>query len=63
MSKPKGVTMRTKTDGSENAKYVDVLDEDKQIAGQKFVCISFISPEKVLADKNQFFFKQFLKQW
>ena len=59
----KGVTMRTRPDGSANPQYVDVLDEDKQIAGQKFVCISFISPEKVLADKNLFFFKQFLKHW
>ena len=29
-----------------NSNYVDVLDEDKPISGQKFVCISFISPEK-----------------
>lgn len=61
--KTKGVTLRTNSDGSSNTKYVDVLDEDKPIAGQKFTCISFISPEKVLADKNIFFFQQFLKQW
>ena len=42
---------------------MDVLDEDKAIAGQKFVCVSFLSPEKILEDKNMFFFKQFLKQW
>lgn len=46
-----------------NAKYVDVLDEDSPIAGQKFVCVSFISPEKILKDKNEFFFQEFLKQW
>ena len=62
-NRTKGVTLTTKPDGSANPKYVDVLDEDKPIAGQKFVCISFISPEKVLADKNMFFFQQFLKQW
>ena len=30
---------------SENPKYVDVLEEDKPLAGQKFVCVSFLSPE------------------
>lgn len=60
---PKGVTTRLNNDGTVNPKYVDVLDEDKAIAGQKFVCVSFVSPEKVIEDKNMFFFKQFLKQW
>ena len=32
----------------ESTKYFDVLDEDKPISGQKFTCISFISPEKIL---------------
>ena len=41
--------------------YVDLLDEDKPIAGQKFSCVSFISPENVLKDKRMFFFEQFLK--
>ncbi len=54
---------RVNEDGSINTKYVDVLDEDKGIAGQKFVCISFISPEKILKDKNMFFFEEFLKTW
>jgi hypothetical protein len=60
---PKGVVSRFNRDGSNNPKYVDVLDEDKPIAGQKFVCISFISPERIIQDKNTFFFQQFLKQW
>ena len=59
---PQGVTTRL-NNGVVNPKYVDVLDEDKPIAGQKFACISFISPEKVLQDKNAYFFKQFLKRW
>ena len=29
-------------------KYVDLLEEDKPIAGQKFACISFVSPENIL---------------
>ena len=33
------------SDGTNNPKYVDLLDEDKPISGQKFACISFVSPE------------------
>jgi len=50
-------------DGKPNPKYVDLLDVDKPIAGQNFCCISFLSPEKILKDKNLFFFHQFLKKW
>jgi hypothetical protein len=52
-----------KINGKPNPKYVDVLDEDKPIAGQEFVCVSFISPENILKQKNIFFFEQFLKKW
>ena len=47
--------------GNENPKYIDLLDEDKPISGQKFACISFVSPENILEDKNRFFFQEFLK--
>jgi hypothetical protein len=50
-------------DGSQNSKYVDLLEEDKSIAGQKFVCVSFVSPEKILKIKELFFFEEFLKKW
>ena len=50
-------------DGTENPKYVDLLDEDKPISGQKFVCISFVSPENILKEKNHFFFQEFLKHY
>ena len=43
--------------------YVDLLDEDKGISGQKFVCLSFISPEKILKQKDLFIFQEFLKKW
>ena len=46
-----------------NTQYVDLLDEDKPLSGQKFACISFISPEKVLKQKNLFLFEEFIKQW
>jgi hypothetical protein len=43
--------------------YVDLLEEDKPIAQQKFVCVSFISPETILKQKEHFFFEQFVKNW
>jgi hypothetical protein len=54
---------RKQINGKTNPKYVDLLDEDKPIAGQKFVCVSFCSPEKILKDKQTFFFEEFLKKW
>ena len=50
-------------DGSENPKYVDLLEEDRPISGQKFCCISFISPEKIIKERQQYFFEQYVKQW
>ena len=47
-----GFMRKKKSDGSENPKYVDVLDEDKSVSGQKFVCVSFISPENILKQKK-----------
>ena len=54
---------RKETNGKVNPKYADLLDEDKPIAGQKFVCMSFVSPEKILKEKEIFFFEEFLKNW
>ncbi len=50
-----------KSDGSVNPNYVDLLEEDKAISGQKFVCVSFVSPETVLKQRNLFIFEEFLK--
>ena len=61
--RPEGIECRLNIDGSENKKYVDLLDEDKPVAGQKFVCVSFLSPEKILQDRNLYNFNEFLKQW
>jgi ribonucleotide reductase alpha subunit len=60
---PKGVTPKYLHDGKENPKYADLLEEDKPIAGQKFVCLSFVSPEHIIKQKEQFLFEQFVKQW
>jgi len=62
MSK-KGCEYRTNSNGSNNPKYVDLLEEDKPISGQKFTCISFVSPENILKQKNHFFFEEFLKHY
>jgi len=49
--------------GSINPKYIDLLEEDKPIANQKFACVSFVSPEKILKKKEEFYFEKFLKGW
>lgn len=59
----KNVYEKKQINGKNNPKYVDLLEEDKPIAGQKFVCVSFISPEKIIKQKNIFMFEQFLKKW
>lgn len=41
----------------------DFLDEDTEIPGQRYVLLSFLSPEKVLARKDQYIFEQFLKNY
>ncbi len=48
---------------SEPPKLVDLLEEDKPLSGQKFVCISFVSPENILKQKSLYFFEKFLKNW
>ena len=60
---PSNVTLKTSPGGSQNPKYVDLLDEDKPMAGQKFVCLSFISPEHILKQKDMFLFDQFIQKW
>jgi hypothetical protein len=54
---------RKMINGKNNPKYVDLLEEDKPIAGQKFACVSFVSPENILKQKDIYFFEQFLRQW
>ena len=56
-------TRKNNSDGTVNTKYVDLLDEDKPISGQKFVCVSFVSPENVLKQRNMFLFQNFLKHF
>ena len=37
------------------------LEPDDEIRGQKFICLSFLSPEKVLKNKDIYFFSKFLE--
>lgn len=46
-----------------NTKFVDILEEDKAIAGQKFVCISFLSPDSILKKKEHFMFEKFIQEY
>jgi len=54
---------KTLPNGKENPKYIDLCDEDSAIAGQKFACLSFVSPEKILKKREVYLFDQFIKQW
>ena len=46
---------------ADNTQIEDYLEEDKPIPGQKYVCLSFISPEKVLEDKKTYQFYRYAK--
>jgi hypothetical protein len=48
---------------NKTTKHVDLLDEDKPLAGQKFVCLSFVSPEKIIKQRETFMFEKFVQQW
>lgn len=41
----------------------DWLTEDPEIGSQKIVLLSFLSPEKILANKDIFFFREFMKDY
>jgi len=49
--------------GQPNPKYVDLLEEDAPLAGQKFVCVSFVSPENELTLKHEYMFNKYVAQW
>ena len=63
MSESVAFERKTLPDGKPNPKYVDVLDEDSGIAGQKFTCISFLSPDKILEKRETYLFNKFVEQW
>lgn len=65
MSSSRQPTFERKTlpNGKPNTKYVDLCDEDMPLAGQKFACLSFVSPENILKKREAFLFDEFIKQW
>lgn len=63
MAKSDSFEKKTLPSGKKNPKYIDLCDEDPPIAGQKFCCISFVSPEKILKKREVYLFDQFVRQW
>lgn len=41
----------------------DYLDEDEPLRNQNYVCISFLNPEDVLKNKENYYFSKFLKKF
>jgi len=58
-----GFERKNLPNGDTNPKYIDLLDEDDALAGQKFACMSFVSPEKILKKREVYLFDQFVQQW
>lgn len=54
---------KTTSDNKLNSRYVDLLTEDPIIPNQQYGCYSFVSPEKIIKQKDSFMFEQFVKQW
>jgi hypothetical protein len=58
-----GFESKNLNDGTPNPKYIDLCDEDPLISGQKFACISFVSPEKIIKQRELFIFEKFISEW
>ena len=41
----------------------DYLTEDPELRGQKYVCLSFLSPEDILANKDVFYFERYVADY
>lgn len=63
MANPSTFEKKNLPNGKKNPKYIDLCDEDPPIAGQKFCCISFVSPEKILKKRELYLFNKFVRQW
>jgi hypothetical protein len=62
-NKKKGFETKTTKDGKPNPTYVDLLNEYPVIPSQLYGCYSFVSPEKIIKQKEVFYFEKFVKQW
>jgi hypothetical protein len=56
------IAAMSSSSGTEEKKEV-YLEADKEIPGQHYCCLSFISPQKVLKNKDAHFFSEFLKDY
>lgn len=54
---------KNNSDGTANPKYVDLLSVDPPLAEQNFVCMSFVSPENIIKQKNAFLFERYVKNF
>lgn len=63
MSSNKTFEKKMTPSGKINSRYVDLLSEDPVIASQQYGCYSFVSPEKIIKQKDLFMFEKFVKQW
>lgn len=46
-----------------STKEVDYLEEDKPIRGQNYVCLSFLSPEEVIRNKEVYYLENYLSKF
>lgn len=46
-----------------STKEMDYLEEDKALRGQNYVCLSFLSPEEVLNNKEVYYFEKYLSKF
>jgi hypothetical protein len=46
-----------------STKEVDYLDEDKAIRGQNYVCLSFVSPEDIIRNKEVYYLEKYLSKF
>ena len=49
------------TDGLTPVAVKDYLEQDAELRGQKFACVSFVSPEDILMTKEPFMFNKFIE--
>jgi hypothetical protein len=54
------MTAVTMTAGLVPTSDVDYLEQDPEIRGQKYVCMSFVSPEDIIKTKQAFMFERFI---
>ena len=59
----KSFERKTEPNGKENPNYVDLLNEYPVISSQIYGCYSFVSPERIIKQKEMFLFEKFVKQW